>query len=85
MIGILMRVVLVVQSLIIAGLIFYTLSLQQQLERLQAVTTLPQTTQAEPQPVQVKSRRLLWPRISRPPAAITELRLCSQICRQQRR
>lgn len=48
-----MRVVLVVQSLIIAGLIFYTLSLQQQLERLQAVTTLPQTTQAEPQPVQV--------------------------------
>jgi len=84
MIGILMRVVLVVQSLIIAGLIFYTLSLQQQLERLQAVTTLPQTTQAEPQPVQ-ESRRLLWPRISRPPAAITELRLCSQICRQQRR
>lgn len=47
-----MRTLLVVQSLMIAGLIFYSLSLQKQLERLQAVTTLPQTTQAEPQPVQ---------------------------------
>lgn len=46
-----MRILLVVQSLIIAGLIFYIFSLQQQLERLQAVTILPRTSQAQPQPV----------------------------------